>query len=109
MDLESRRLISTFYVQHPVYKGDIGMIKREIIDIKFMYLETWVVENKKDRERRAYTHSQRRVRTKEIYNFVCNISKNRNYISRCLSHPAPVAYTFSLPHSHQQRDRKSVV
>ena len=27
------------------------MIKREIIDIKFMYLETGVVENKRDRER----------------------------------------------------------
>ena len=48
---ESRRLISTFNIQHPVYKGDIGMIKREIIDIKFMYLETGVVENKRDRER----------------------------------------------------------
>ena len=28
------------------------MIKREIIDIKFMYLETGVVENKRDRERK---------------------------------------------------------
>ena len=52
MESESRRLISTFNIQHPVYKGDIGMmIKREIIDIKFMYLETGVVENKRDRER----------------------------------------------------------
>ena len=52
IESESRRLISTFYIQHPVYKGDIGMIKREIIDIKFMYLETGVVENKRDRERK---------------------------------------------------------
>ena len=44
-------MISTFNTRHPVYKGDIGMIKREIIDIKFMYLETGVVENKRDRER----------------------------------------------------------
>ena len=44
-------MISTFDIHHPVYKGDIGMIKREIIDIKFMYLETGVVENKRDRER----------------------------------------------------------
>ena len=44
-------MISTFNTQHPVYKGDIGMIKREIIDIKFMYLETGVVENKRDREK----------------------------------------------------------
>ena len=44
--------MSAFHIQHPVYKGDIGMmIKREIIDIKFMYLETGVVENKRDRER----------------------------------------------------------
>ena len=48
---ESRRLISIFNIHHPVYKGDIGMIKREIIDIKFMYLETGVVENKRDIER----------------------------------------------------------
>ena len=41
-------MISKFDIQHPVYKGDIGMIKREIIDIKFMYLETGVVENKRD-------------------------------------------------------------
>ena len=51
IESESRRLISTFYVQHPVYKGDIGMIKREI---KFMYLETGVVENKRDRERERW-------------------------------------------------------
>ena len=53
-------MISTSNIQHPVYKGDIGlMIKREIIDIKFMYLETGVVENKRDRERERERERER--------------------------------------------------
>ena len=52
-------MISTFDIHHPVYKGDIGMIKREIIDIKFMYLETGVVENKRDREREREREKER--------------------------------------------------
>ena len=35
------------------------MIKREIIDIKFMYLETGVVENKRDRERERERERER--------------------------------------------------
>ena len=92
--IQNGRNLSLFISRTPL----LSLIRADILLLNVN------AENKKDRERRAYTHGQRRVRTKEIYNFVCNISKNRNYISRCLSHPAPVAYTFSLPHSHQQRE-----
>ena len=37
------------------------MIKREIIDIKFMYLETGVVENKRDREREREREKEREI------------------------------------------------
>ena len=35
--------------------------KREIIDIKFMYLETGVVENKRDREREREREIEREM------------------------------------------------
>ena len=63
--IQNGRNLSLFISRTPL----LSLIRADILLLNVN------AENKKDRERRAYTHGQRRVRTKEIYNFVCNISK----------------------------------